>query len=81
MHYLIRIDNLKGIEMIINALRNTGNIADSDLADGIEKYTLCIDGKEKVTQLKDMVVENKPERKCICRGFYKPNHCPVHGEL
>jgi hypothetical protein len=18
-------------------------------------------------------------KKCICQGFYKPNHCPVHG--
>jgi len=89
MSFLIILGQIEGVELILKALHERsdekGCIASSDLAKGIEKNLLTTNDKNefvKANILKDKqeVTEKKYKSKCICRGFYKPKHCPVHGD-
>ena len=54
MPYIIILNHFEGVDLIINALRATRNIAAADLADGIEKHTLYQDETGKLTKLMDL---------------------------
>jgi hypothetical protein len=58
-------------------LRKTNNTI-SDEALNFMKHT-CLKALEVNTKDKSCEAELVDEDKCICQGFYKPNHCPVHG--
>jgi hypothetical protein len=47
--FIIRINQLQGVELILRALRGSGCIASSDLADGIEKTLVFVDTAGAIT--------------------------------
>jgi hypothetical protein len=47
--FIIRINQLQGVELILRALRGSGCIASSDLADGIEKTLVFVGEDDTVT--------------------------------
>lgn len=91
MSFLIILGQFEGVELILKALCERANekgcIASEQLAEGIEKNLLATNEKNefvKANTLKDkqeITEEPKHKPKCICRGFYKPKHCPVHGDI
>ena len=83
--YIIVLNHLKGVELIINSLRASDCIASNDLANALEKRTLIQDDESgtviTMEQFSLEQIDSETEKKCICRGFYKPKFCPVHGTL
>lgn len=55
--YLIKVNQLKGVELILKALRNTHCIASHDLADGIEKTLLYVEQDGRMTLVGNPNVE------------------------
>lgn len=58
--YLVFIRELKGVEMVLSALRATKNIASCDLADGIEKNLHYMEQDGTIMKLSDVPQEISP---------------------
>lgn len=89
--FIIRLNRIEGLDLIIKALRSMPDVASQDLAIGIERTVIyhdqihntmtLVNPPEHHKQIDELQSTHKSDPKCICRGFYKPTFCPVHGVL
>lgn len=62
--FLVQLNNLQGVELICKRLRESGCIASSQLADGIEKTLLVVEPDGRII-LANPQSEDKPKWKPI----------------
>jgi hypothetical protein len=82
MPYIILLNELKGLELVIKALRNTRCIASGDLADGIERNAMYQAPDGKLTKLADMIEEtgcggSNADHTCQCKEKKVKSHLKV----